>query len=102
MQRVQLDFIKSLNEAKLKRDQFHPEVEGVIESYELAFRMQAEAPEAVDISKETAATRDMYGIGKDPPVFLPLLTLTLCVSIHFKTPQFPPTLQRHPQQSTTL
>ena len=62
MQRVQLDFIKSLNEAKLKRDEFHPEVEGIIESYELAFRMQDEVPEVLDISTESEAARKMYGL----------------------------------------
>ena len=38
------------------------EVEGVIESYELAFRMQAEVPKVMDLSKETAATKALYGI----------------------------------------
>ncbi len=33
-------------------------------SYELAYRMQAEAPDVVDLSKETAATRKLYGIGE--------------------------------------
>ena len=33
-------------------------------SYELAFRMQSEAPDAVDISKETDATKRLYGIGE--------------------------------------
>jgi hypothetical protein len=33
-------------------------------SYELAYRMQSEAPEAVDLSKESAATQKMYGIGE--------------------------------------
>ena len=33
-----------------------------ISSYELAFRMQSSAPEAVDLSKETAATRKLYGL----------------------------------------
>src|SRR6266581_3216390 len=33
-----------------------------ISSYELAFRMQSSAPEAVDLSKETAATRRLYGL----------------------------------------
>jgi uncharacterized protein (DUF1501 family) len=43
----------------------HPEqteLEARIASYELAFRMQAEAPEAVDLSRETKATRRLYGL----------------------------------------
>ena len=63
LQRVQLDFVKSLNEEKLKRDQYHPEVEGIIESYELAFRMQDEVPTVLDVSKESAQTQALYGIG---------------------------------------
>ena len=35
-------------------------------SYELAFRMQSAAPEAVDFTKETAKTLEMYGVGKKP------------------------------------
>jgi hypothetical protein len=62
MQRVQLDFIKGLNEEKLLRDQYHPEVEGVIESFELAFRMQDEVPEVLDFSDEPESIRKLYGI----------------------------------------
>jgi uncharacterized protein (DUF1501 family) len=40
------------------------EVEGLIQSFELAFRMQAEAPDVLDLSKETKATQDLYGIGE--------------------------------------
>ncbi|HSH95226.1 MAG TPA: DUF1501 domain-containing protein [Roseimicrobium sp.] len=62
-QRAQIDFIQSLNRDRLQRDTENPQVEGVIESYELAFRMQSAVPEVMDISKETEATRRMYGIG---------------------------------------
>lgn len=61
MQRVQLDYIKSLNEEKLLRDEYHPEVEGIIESYELAFRMQDELPDVLDIASEPRTIRDLYG-----------------------------------------
>ncbi len=63
-QRAQLDLIQELNREKLAKDQYNPQVEGVIESYELAFRMQSEIPRVMDISKETEATRKMYGIGE--------------------------------------
>ena len=61
-QRRQLDLIQSLNEEKLKREQNHAGVEGAIESLELAFRMQDAMPELMDISNESQATLDMYGI----------------------------------------
>lgn len=65
-QRQQLDFIQKLNEEKLKRDQQQPGVEGVIESYELAFKMQSAMPELMDISDESQKTLDLYGIGNGP------------------------------------
>ena len=43
-QRLQLDFVQALNRDALEREQVNPGVEGVIESYELAFRMQGELP----------------------------------------------------------
>ncbi|MBI3882515.1 MAG: DUF1501 domain-containing protein [Verrucomicrobia bacterium] len=61
-QRAQIDFIQSLNHERLQRDQLNPAVEGVIESYELAFRMQSEAPKVMDLSKESEETKKMYGI----------------------------------------
>lgn len=62
LQRAQLDFIKSLNEEKLARDTFHPDVEGIIESYELAFRMQDELPNVLDLAGEPQSIRDLYGV----------------------------------------
>jgi hypothetical protein len=65
-QREQLDLIQRLNRERLKREKEDRELEGVIESYELAFRMQAEVPDLVDLSDEKKATLDMYGVGKEP------------------------------------
>lgn len=62
-QRDELELIQSLNREKLARDRVNPEVEGVIESYELAFKMQSQMPQVMDISKETEATKKLYGIG---------------------------------------
>jgi hypothetical protein len=62
-QRKQLDFLQQLNQDELARDQENPEVEGLIESYELAFRMQAELPNLMDLKKESKATLELYGIG---------------------------------------
>lgn len=63
-QRKQIDFIQALNKEKLKRDKQQPGVEGVIESYELAFRMQSAMPDLMDISEESQKTLDLYGIGQ--------------------------------------
>jgi uncharacterized protein (DUF1501 family) len=42
-----------------------PEIDSRIASYELAFRMQMAAPELMDISKESPATREMYGVDNE-------------------------------------
>jgi len=64
LQRVQLDFVKSLNREKLAREKFHPEVEGIIESFELAFRMQDEVPEVLDVAGEPESMKKLYGLDK--------------------------------------
>lgn len=57
-------FIRDLNEATLNpADQ---ELEARISAYELAFRMQSAAPEVLDLSHETQATLDLYGVGAKP------------------------------------
>ena len=66
-QRQQLDLIRQLNARKLERDVYHPEIEGAIESFELAFRMQTEVPGVLDLSAETESTRTQYGIGSGLP-----------------------------------
>jgi hypothetical protein len=62
-QRLQLDFIQSLNRDTLEHDSHDAEVEGAIESFELAFRMQKDLPRVMDIDKESPATQALYGIG---------------------------------------
>jgi hypothetical protein len=64
-QRQQLDFIQQLNREKLNRQKTQPGIEGAIESFELAFRMQDELPKIMDMSKENQRTLDLYGIGDD-------------------------------------
>jgi hypothetical protein len=59
-QRRLLDYLQTLNHRKTQPGD--TEMEARIASYELAFRMQAEAPEAVDLSKESAETRELYGL----------------------------------------
>jgi hypothetical protein len=62
-QRAELDFLQTLNRRKLERDQVNPDVEGAIEAAELAFKMQSEMPQVLDLSKESDATKRLYGIG---------------------------------------
>lgn len=66
LQRRELDFLQQLNHEHLKQAQVDQQLEGVIESYELAFKMQTEAPRLTDISDESKATLDLYGINGGP------------------------------------
>ncbi|MCR9291380.1 MAG: DUF1501 domain-containing protein [bacterium] len=59
-----VQFIQQLNAASL--DAPDDELEARIKSYELAFRMQSEAPQVFDLSNESQATLDLYGIGREP------------------------------------
>ncbi len=61
-QRAELDLVQQLNREKLARDRVNPDIEGVIESYELAFKMQSQMPQVLDLSKESDATKKLYGI----------------------------------------
>jgi len=66
MQREQLDLVQRLNKERLKREKQDAQLEGVIESYELAFRMQAEVPDLVTFEDEKKETLEMYGVGRQP------------------------------------
>src|SRR5262249_47377963 len=61
-QRGKLDFIQELNRRHQQTRRDDSDLEARIASYELAFRMQKHAPEAVDLSKETPATKRLYGL----------------------------------------
>jgi len=61
-QRGKLEYLNSINRQFADRYPDQTELEARIASYELAFRMQAEAPKAVDLSEETAETEKLYGI----------------------------------------
>jgi len=62
-QRQRLDFVQRLNRRLLDRTGDDARLEGMIESMEVAFRMQAATPDLVDLSRETEATKQLYGIG---------------------------------------
>jgi Protein of unknown function (DUF1501) len=68
VQRDSLDAIKSLNEMRLGTVG-DPEIATRINSFELAFRMQAHAPELMDLSKEPAKVLQMYGAEPGKPSF---------------------------------
>lgn len=65
-QRRQLDLIQSINAQHLQKKHVDSRIEGLIDSYELAFRMQTEMPVIMDLHGESQETLDLYGIGQDP------------------------------------
>jgi hypothetical protein len=60
------ELLRELNAEQLKRSPGDAELDAVASSYELAWRMQANAPSVLDFSKETAETLKLYGIGEKP------------------------------------
>jgi hypothetical protein len=64
-QRFELDLLQKMNRAHAERNRRNPDLEARIEAFELAFRMQAKAPEAFEVEKESEATRRLYGLDKE-------------------------------------
>ncbi|TWU40793.1 DUF1501 domain-containing protein [Novipirellula artificiosorum] len=62
-QLAKLGFLNRLNRNFANQHPEQTELEARIASYELAFRMQSEAPDLIDLSRESAATKKLYGIG---------------------------------------
>ena len=60
-QRKQLDLVQILNDQNLASRNFDPQLESRIRSFELAFRMQSEATDVFDLTKETKSIRQLYG-----------------------------------------
>lgn len=67
MQREQISAINQFNELHQAKHPGYSELQARIASYELAFQLQRTAPESLDISEETAATQEMYGIFDPKP-----------------------------------
>ena len=65
-QREQVEAITALSQLHADSVGGDPQLEGVIESYELAYRMQSIAPDVLNLYAETAETRAMYGIDEKP------------------------------------
>jgi hypothetical protein len=64
-QRAQLDLMASYNRGHFQQRPGDAELASRIESFELAYRMQTEAADIVDLSAETKATQGMYGLDED-------------------------------------
>ena len=63
-QRAQLDVLKTMNIKHQQRRPYEADLAARLESFELAFRMQTAAPEAMDISQESGETHSAYGVGQ--------------------------------------
>ena len=63
-QRAQLDLLQKLNKQHLAASDNDPQLTARIESFELAYRMQMAAPDALEIAKEPQDIRDLYGVDK--------------------------------------
>ncbi|MCA9173400.1 MAG: DUF1501 domain-containing protein [Planctomycetales bacterium] len=65
-QRDQLELLATLNRQHLDRRKGVDDLQSRVASYELAYRMQSAAPDAVDLSQESKQTIEAYGVGKQP------------------------------------
>ncbi|MCB1230742.1 MAG: DUF1501 domain-containing protein [Verrucomicrobiae bacterium] len=65
-QRKNLDLLSKLNQRHAEAHPRHQDLAARMKNYELAFRMQTQVPDIVNIDGETAKTKEMYGIGVEP------------------------------------
>ena len=64
-QRRQLDFLQTMNAAHQERAQDDLRLQGMIDAFDLAYRMQGEVPKIMDISTESPETQKLYGVGDE-------------------------------------
>ncbi len=64
LQRKQLELLQSMNRGSAERNPSNSQLDGVIESYELGFRMQTSVPKLMDLSNETQDMFKLYGVGE--------------------------------------
>ena len=64
LQRKQIDLIQSMNRKLRQEKPSDQRIDGVIKSYELAYRMQSSVPELLDVSDEPQSILDMYGVNQ--------------------------------------
>ncbi len=65
-QRANLDLLAKLNHEHHEQHPWHEELLARMDSYELAYRMQMQVPGVIDLEKEDAKTKELYGIGSSP------------------------------------
>ena len=65
-QREQLDLLQSLNRSRLALDESNPKLEGIIHSFETAFRMQTDLPTLLNADREPAHVLKRYGVNVEP------------------------------------
>ncbi len=63
-QRAQLNILRAMNTKHQQLRPYEADLAARLESFELAYRMQTAAPEAMDISRESETTREMYGVNQ--------------------------------------
>jgi hypothetical protein len=66
LQRKQMDLLRAMNRDHAAKPEAPDDVEGVIQSCELAFKMQRKVPELLDLSREPAKVLDAYGVTRGP------------------------------------
>ena len=64
-QQYELDLLRQMNARHANDRRYDPNLEARIQAFELGFRMQLEAPEALDASRESEATQKLYGLDED-------------------------------------
>jgi Protein of unknown function (DUF1501) len=64
-QRYELDMLQNINRRHAALRGQDPQLEARIEAFELAFRMQSQAPEAFEVEKESEATKKLYGLDEE-------------------------------------
>ena len=64
LQRKQIDLLQSMNHSAAERNPTNTELEGVIESYELGYRMQSAVPDVMNLTSESNETLKKYGVGE--------------------------------------
>lgn len=65
-QREQLSLLQTLNRNRLQRDEVNPDLEGIIQSFETAFRMQSDLPGLLEVEQEPGYILDRYGVNREP------------------------------------
>jgi hypothetical protein len=62
LQARKLQYLNQIDQKLMAKTKHAPAIQSAVQNYELAYKMQSAIPEAVDLSKETAATKKMYGL----------------------------------------